>query len=261
VAKIQDVDIPHLEFAEGAAPGTPASAIVRIYAKADGLLYSKDDAGAETLVSGGAGGLTDHDHTGGGDGGDLDSPIIDGYAVFNEESAPGSAGANTVRVYAKSDGLMYSKDDAGAETALGGSAGGGVAVATVIGDGSADYTTTSTSFADVNASLSITTTTAQSGDKLEIELTCATDGGNTGNAGLTFSVAGTDVGDTLGIEFLGNAEKFRGSFHYIHTMASGTQVTIKARWKTASGTFGMYNRSVVVVPRMTVKNLTRSGTL
>ncbi len=56
MAKIQDVDIPHLEFAEAAAPGTGAAAITRIYAKADGLMYSKDDAGVETLMSGGAGG-------------------------------------------------------------------------------------------------------------------------------------------------------------------------------------------------------------
>lgn len=56
MARIQDIDIPYLEFAEGAAPGTPAAGIVREYAKADGLLYSKDDAGVETLVSGGAGG-------------------------------------------------------------------------------------------------------------------------------------------------------------------------------------------------------------
>lgn len=125
MAKIQDVDIPHLEFAEAAAPGTPASAIVRIYAKADGLLYSKDDAGTETLVSGGSGGLTDHNHTTGGDGGDLDAPVIDGYAIWNEEAAPSTPGAATVAVYAKSDGLMYSKDDAGVETLMSGGSGGG----------------------------------------------------------------------------------------------------------------------------------------
>lgn len=45
-----------IDFAEGVAPGTPGAAKVSLYAKADGLLYSKDDAGAETLVSGGAGG-------------------------------------------------------------------------------------------------------------------------------------------------------------------------------------------------------------
>jgi hypothetical protein len=36
------------EFEEGAAPGTPASGFVAIYAKADGQMYSKDDAGVET---------------------------------------------------------------------------------------------------------------------------------------------------------------------------------------------------------------------
>lgn len=43
-----------IDFDEGAAPATPAAADVRLYAKADGLLYSKDDAGNETLVSSGA---------------------------------------------------------------------------------------------------------------------------------------------------------------------------------------------------------------
>ena len=53
MARIQDIDIPYLEFAEAAAPGTPAAAVSRLYVKADGLFYSKDDAGTETLVSGG----------------------------------------------------------------------------------------------------------------------------------------------------------------------------------------------------------------
>lgn len=47
-----------IDFDEAAAPATPAAAQVRLYAKADGLLYSKDDAGTETLVSGGAAGST-----------------------------------------------------------------------------------------------------------------------------------------------------------------------------------------------------------
>lgn len=41
-------------FIEAAAPSTPASGRVVVYAKADGLMYSKDDAGVETLMSGGA---------------------------------------------------------------------------------------------------------------------------------------------------------------------------------------------------------------
>ena len=55
MAKIQDIDIPHLEFAEAAAPATPASGIVRIYAKTDGILYQKDDAGTETALANTAG--------------------------------------------------------------------------------------------------------------------------------------------------------------------------------------------------------------
>lgn len=36
---------------EGAAPPTPAAGYVAVYAKADGLLYGKDDAGTETQIS------------------------------------------------------------------------------------------------------------------------------------------------------------------------------------------------------------------
>lgn len=53
------------------------------------------------------------------------TPLIDDYLTFNEESAPGTPSANTVRVYAKSDGLVYSKDDGGTETVLGGGGGSG----------------------------------------------------------------------------------------------------------------------------------------
>lgn len=41
-----------LILTEGAAPATPASGKVAVYAKADGLLYSKDDAGVETACGG-----------------------------------------------------------------------------------------------------------------------------------------------------------------------------------------------------------------
>lgn len=47
---------PLVEFSEEAEPSNPTTDQVRLYAKADGLLYSKDDAGTETLVSGGGGG-------------------------------------------------------------------------------------------------------------------------------------------------------------------------------------------------------------
>jgi hypothetical protein len=45
----------YIDFDEGAAPGTPAAGKVRVYAKTDGLPYSKDDAGSETGMAGGGG--------------------------------------------------------------------------------------------------------------------------------------------------------------------------------------------------------------
>jgi hypothetical protein len=45
-----------LTFVEGAAAATPAATRSVIYAKADGLMYSKDDAGVETLMSSGPAG-------------------------------------------------------------------------------------------------------------------------------------------------------------------------------------------------------------
>lgn len=41
-----------VDLTEGAAPGTPAASKVSLYAKTDGLLYSKDDAGTETALGG-----------------------------------------------------------------------------------------------------------------------------------------------------------------------------------------------------------------
>lgn len=52
MARIQDITPELLQFAEAAAPDTPAAGVVRIYAKSDGLMYSKDDAGAEHLLGG-----------------------------------------------------------------------------------------------------------------------------------------------------------------------------------------------------------------
>ena len=71
----------HIDFDEAAAPATPAAGDVRLYAKTDGLLYSKDDAGAETLVSGGAGG---------GGGG---TPTFVGAIVYNNTTQVLSANA------------------------------------------------------------------------------------------------------------------------------------------------------------------------
>lgn len=129
---IQDSDVTidddgAITVPEIAAPATPAAGKVSVYAKADGKLYIKDDAGTETdLTDTGAGGaeagansdITSMDALAGA----LETPTrID----FAEGAAPSAPGANKVSLYAKADGLLYSKDDAGTETVVSGGAGGG----------------------------------------------------------------------------------------------------------------------------------------
>lgn len=117
-----------VDVAEAAAPGTPAAAHVRLYAKSDGLLYQKDDAGLETGLAGG-GSLADHNHTAaGGDGGDLDGAAVGDFLEFAEVAAPSTPAAGLVRLYAKADGSFYQKDDAGTETGLAGGGGSGATI-------------------------------------------------------------------------------------------------------------------------------------
>lgn len=47
--------MPFINIPEAAAPATPATGDVIMYAKSDGFLYSKDDAGVETQLGGGGG--------------------------------------------------------------------------------------------------------------------------------------------------------------------------------------------------------------
>lgn len=53
--KVSEQAYPSTRYTEAAAPATPATGEVIIYAKADGNLYQKDDAGTETALAGAAG--------------------------------------------------------------------------------------------------------------------------------------------------------------------------------------------------------------
>lgn len=53
MTKASDNVFPRFLISEGGSTSTPAANRVTVYAKADGLLYSKDDAGAEKLLSSG----------------------------------------------------------------------------------------------------------------------------------------------------------------------------------------------------------------
>lgn len=56
MTRASDNVFPRLLISEGGSTSTPAAARVTVYAKSDGLLYSKDDAGTETPLGGGGGG-------------------------------------------------------------------------------------------------------------------------------------------------------------------------------------------------------------
>lgn len=58
MTKASDNVFPRFLISEGGSTSTPASGNVTVYAKANGLLYSKDDAGTETALGGGASALT-----------------------------------------------------------------------------------------------------------------------------------------------------------------------------------------------------------
>ena len=58
-----------------------------------------------------------HKHQSGSDGGPLGPTKVESYVDLKEQgSAPGSPGAGYARLYVKTDGRVYSKDDAGAES-------------------------------------------------------------------------------------------------------------------------------------------------
>ena len=147
-------------------------------------------------------------------------------------------------------------DAAGRLTAAA-SGSGAKGFASAAGSGSADYTTTSATFVDVDATnLKIVTANAVAGDVLKIEVACVMAVDTTGhNAGLTFNVAGAAVGDALGLVITNAAAANQVYAVYYYTMPSNTPVTVKLQYLIVSGTVTMYNRAGLTRPRMSVTNL------
>lgn len=100
MTKASENEFPKITMAEGSAPGTPTSGLGFIYAKTDGKLYFKNDAGTETDLSSGSGLADQGAFT---------------YLDATEGAAPGTPTSGYVRIYAKTDGRVYSMDDGGVE--------------------------------------------------------------------------------------------------------------------------------------------------
>lgn len=83
--KVSEQAYPSTRYTEGAAPATPATGEVITYAKADGLMYQKDDAGTETAMSAGAAGApTTADYLVGTANGGLSAEIVVGTTPGGE---------------------------------------------------------------------------------------------------------------------------------------------------------------------------------
>ena len=102
---------PKLILSEGAAPAAPPAGQVKLYAKADGLLYWKDDAGTEYPMGGAAATWADldqdhdaHDHTGvpgvGAGGASLPDQSIVYPTSFSGNDEDGTSVANWADVAA-----------------------------------------------------------------------------------------------------------------------------------------------------------------
>lgn len=113
MAAINDILIPSLTFEEIASDGStlsnPAADHRRVFLGEDGALHLRDSAGSVTDIGGG--GLADQGAF--------------TYLDATEAAAPGTPASGFARIYAKSDGRIYSKDDAGTEYGPFDAAGGG----------------------------------------------------------------------------------------------------------------------------------------
>lgn len=110
MALVDDNAFPKVILAEGSAPASPSAGQFKLYVdSADHLLKYKNSSG--TVVTLGAG--------------IADQGTVSNYIDYTEVAAPSTPSSSNVRLYAKSDGLLYSKDDAGTETLVSGGSGGG----------------------------------------------------------------------------------------------------------------------------------------
>ena len=163
--------------------------------------------------------------------------------IYVEGAAPATPSAGTVIQYAKADGLLYSKDDAGTETLVsGGAGGGGGALAGARYKRNAgDYTTGSASFVDVDATnMALTITTGAR--RVQVGLVAQLFHSSTTSGAFQLLVDGVaEGGATDGImQFTAESSRYmNASFVYLTDVLSAASHTFKLQWKISAGTLTM----------------------
>lgn len=243
MAKIQDVDIPYLEFAEAAAPSTPASGIVRTYSKSDGLMYSKDDAGTETLMSGGGSGIGASIFDAKGD------LIVASAADTAARQAVGANGTVLVARSGEANGVKWEPPP------------GSLIALTAFGT-SGSYTTTTT-LADMDATNLLVTFTVPASGNVLIRLTCQAFNTTTTSVlvwGLresTTTIQAHQIASSEGLA-ANKVDTFSRTF-YVSGLTPGDSKTYKwaakhatnswtMRWENAADSFGWATMEVIAAP-------------
>lgn len=218
IERASDNPFPSVLFRETVDPANPASGDQRLFVDTDHLLKLRDSAGTVVTFPTSAG-LTDPMTTRG--------DII----VRNASNVTARLATGTATYVLTSDGTDVAWAAPTAAPTL--------ASASYIRT-SANYTTTSTTFVDVdgtNLALAITT----GARKVMIGVTASASNSGTNNVFLDLLVDGTSVSGGVGV-LLGKTVGANdpSSFTWLTAALSAASHTFKLQWKTAAGTATLY---------------------
>lgn len=179
--------------------------------------------------------------------------------LFSEEAAPTTPATGFGRLYVKTTGLFFMGDDGVEVGPLAAASGGaGTLAAAAYTRTAGDYTTTSTSFVDVDATnLALAITTGASRVLVGLVADCE-NSTNLASVYLDVDVDGTRLGGTNGIHrqvHTNGTIPNNASFTWMTEALTAASHTFKLQWKVGSGTGKLYGSSASTQLRFWVKEL------
>lgn len=261
MAKFEDNISPYLSFVEGSAPSSPAATNFRLYFdSSDHLLKWKNSAG--TVVALGAG-LTDPMTTRGDiivrNAANATARLAVGAAgkIFSSDGTDaawgngpmttagdiiigGASGLPTRLAAGATSGHVLTSNGSGAAPSYQAVSGGGTLASALYTRTAGDYTTTSTTFVDVDGTnLSLTITTGAHRVLIGF-VGSAVDATSDAFVYLDVDVDGTRIGNAQGLtanqQFTAGAYLQNASFTVMSAILSAASHTFKLQWRVSGGT-------------------------